>query len=665
MTHHAPRITHDASRMTHHESRFTAGVVAIVLGAVYALTLAPAVTLWDSGEFQAAIATLGIPHPPGTPLYILVGNAWVRALPVVPLPLALNLLSAVSTAIACALMAGLMARWTKSRLAGIAAGISAGSMLAVWLNATETEIYAVAMLLGVLMILAGERAGATGSIRYRALLAYLMGLAVPVQISALVAAPAAIVLASTSPERAGLAWRRLVALCGLLGAAIAVSQGSAALLAAGLGSTMLSHVGRASPDRGRAEPLALVALLVIGLSPTLFMLVRATHDPLINQGNATTFGAMMDVVTRQQYPLPGMWPRRAPVWVQLLNLVQYADWQVASGLDLSVAASWRRTPFSVAAMGLLILGARWHWRTGRWGARGVGVLLLASSLGVVAVLNLSAGPSILDAVLPPGTMHEPRERDYFFALAFLAAGLWIGVGAVAAASRWLARRPVLVAPAALAIAALPVALNWTAATRRPDGMIATTLGEALAASAPPRAVLFLAGDNDSYTVWHRQAVYGERRDVAPVTIPLLGAGWYRAELRRRYHLLDSTMTAVWHGEAATLEALVAGAAREGRPVAASLSVSPAIRTALAPGWTLSGMTYVARSDSGAPLVDGDRTRMVADLIARRDRITPRGRDPASFYNASLLRCPSAALRLGSDTTASADGALLDSRCNLK
>jgi hypothetical protein len=52
------------------------GLVAVVLLFVYAATLAPGVTLWDSGEFNAALASLGIPHPPGTPLYVVLGHVW-------------------------------------------------------------------------------------------------------------------------------------------------------------------------------------------------------------------------------------------------------------------------------------------------------------------------------------------------------------------------------------------------------------------------------------------------------------------------------------------------------------------------------------------------------------------------------------------------------------
>lgn len=639
--------------------------VSLALLGVYGATLAPSVTLWDAGEFQAATAALGIPHPPGTPLFILLANAWAKVLGSVPFSIALNLLSAVSTAIACGLLGGLITRWTGDRLAGIASGITAGTMLAVWLNATETEIYAVSMLLGVLMVVVGDRAGALNSARHRFMLAYLMGLAIPVQISALVAAPPAIVLAAMSPGSSRPSMRHLLSLGGVMAIVVALSQNSIGLAVVGTVAVLATVAWKNAGSR--LEGVGFLLIAGIGLSATLFMLVRAAHDPFINQGNPSSFSAMMDVVTRQQYPLPGMWPRRAPVWIQLLNLVQYADWQVASGLDASVSASWWRTPWSVLALALLVPGARWHMGRNRRGAIGIGLLLAAATLGVVVVLNHGAGPSILDRVLPPGALHEPRERDYFYALGFATAGVWIGVGAVHLARRSLVSRPRLVAPVALGIAALPTLLNWNAATRRPDGMIASTLGEALLASVPPRALLLLAGDNDSYTVWYRQSVLGERRDVVPITIPLLAATWYREEQRRRHNLLAPSVVRSWIGEQATTQALVAGAIREGRPVAASISISPSRREPLSASWALGGMAYVAGGESGsiALAIDSARTQAVADLITARLRVVPRGRDPASAYVARLLRCPSAILQLGRNGAGSADTASLDSRCNFK
>lgn len=648
------------------DPRITQVVVGVALLLVYGATLAPGITLWDAGEFNAAIGSLGIPHPPGTPLYILMARTWATTFSFLPQAVAVNLLSAVATAIACALLGGLLTRWTADRLAGIAAGISAGTMLAVWQNATETEIYALSMLLAVLMVVVGDRAGARDSLRLRALLAYLMGLAVAIQISALVAAPAAILLAASGPGASRPEARRLISLGGVLAFVIGFSVGSPLLASAGVAALVVAAVVKSAGARSRIEAVALVAAVAVGMSAIFFMLVRAAQDPFINQGNPATFDAMLGVVTRQQYPLPGIWPRQAPVWLQVLTLVQYADWQVASGLDHSVSASWWRTPWSMAALMLAVVGARWHWQQDPRSARGSAALLLLSSLGVVAVLNLRAGPSILDSVLPPGALHEPRERDYFFALAFATTGAWIGAGAVVVARRFLPS-PRLVATSALAIAGLPLVLNWRAANRRPEGMLAATFGEALLASAPRNAVLLVAGDNDSYTTWFRQAVLGERRDVVPVTISLLAAEWYRDELARRHGLLDSETVAGWRGEEGTLRALITGAQRQGRPIAAALTVQHSLRSRLAPAWTLGGMAFIAGNDATPreDKVDINATRAIAELIARRRPEASAGRDPASAYVARVLRCPAAALRLGSASGGEPPNALLDSRCNFK
>ena len=85
--------------------------------AVYVATLAPDVTFWDAGEFIAAAHTLGIPHPPGTPLFVIALNAWARAFPWLSFAVATNLFSAVCTAAAIGLSSLFVWRATRSRRA--------------------------------------------------------------------------------------------------------------------------------------------------------------------------------------------------------------------------------------------------------------------------------------------------------------------------------------------------------------------------------------------------------------------------------------------------------------------------------------------------------------------------------------------------------------------
>ena len=174
----------------------------------------------------------------------------------------------------------------------------------------------------------------------------------------------------------------------------------------------------------------------------------------------------------------------------------------------------------------------------------------------------------------------------------------------------------------------------------------------------------------SYAVWHRQAVLGQRPDVVPVTLPLLGALWYRAEQRRRHGLLDAPLVATWHGDVPTLQAMIQGARRQGRAVAASVAVPRAVRDQLGAAWVLRGLVFTLEPGDSAARALGDRvdsasTAALAALISRRVPGAPgNARDGASRYVGRLLECPSLVLR-ASQARASGEAALLDSRCNFK
>jgi len=500
------------------------------------LTLAPGVTLWDSGEFLAAIRSFGIPHPPGTPLYILIGKVWsVAFASVFGFARSINLLSAVCTAFGCGILTNLFAKWTGDGFAATAAGLTAGLMSTLWSSATETEVYAVAFLFGCMMLWAADRAGEDSDARYALMTAYLAGLAWTLHLSALLVLPSAILFVFSTRD-----------------------------------GYFAVPVGRRYAD-GRREAHSFAKLLrasvlvaFVGMTCIAFLIIRARHDPAINQGNPSTYGALFDVILRRQYDVPSLWPRQAPLYIQFGNLIEYSDWQFAKGLAPDAPPSWWRTPITVLYAVLGVIGSIAHRAADRRSWRALAVLFLVSTIGVVLYLNLKAGPSFGAGVLPANALHEARERDYFFFFAFVCWGLWAGYGAI----RLSRALPMPLNLVAMLMPFAPALLNWTAVDRRTDAVEERARLDAsdMLARVPPSGVFLALGDNDTYPLWYLQQGEGTRKDVTVVAVPLLGAKWYREELARRYKLLDSATVERWPGRDSAIAVLTKRAYDQNRPV---------------------------------------------------------------------------------------------------
>src|SRR5436305_8023708 len=135
----------------------------VVLGALvlYVLTLAPTTQFWDTSEYIAAAYVLGIPHPPGNPLFTLIAHTWGL------LPLAaayaerINLLAAVTSAIAAGCWFLVGERWMRSwvparlprRLAAVAGALSAATAFTVWNQSVVNEKVYTLSLLSIALVL--------------------------------------------------------------------------------------------------------------------------------------------------------------------------------------------------------------------------------------------------------------------------------------------------------------------------------------------------------------------------------------------------------------------------------------------------------------------------------------------------------------------------------
>ena len=188
-----------------------AALAFLLVLVIYTLTMAPTVTFWDSGEFIAASYCLGVPHPPGTPLFVLMG----RVLATLPLPLEiaerLNFVSVLSGSLSAFLLFLIAVKILEtvvenSQKPGARLVINGGAFISavippflftVWSNSTEFEVYAVAtatiLFCGWLMIYMGSLQDSRKIKNILLLVIYIVSLSIANHLIVLLVAPAVII----------------------------------------------------------------------------------------------------------------------------------------------------------------------------------------------------------------------------------------------------------------------------------------------------------------------------------------------------------------------------------------------------------------------------------------------------------------------------------------
>ena len=118
--------------------------------AVYLWTACRTVYVGDSGELTIALSTGGIAHPPGYPLYTILGYLWLKLTFFLPPALAANILSGLAAAGTAVVLFFLCEQIRGRKIPTV---LSAGLALTysfsypVWSSATNAEVYSFAGLL--------------------------------------------------------------------------------------------------------------------------------------------------------------------------------------------------------------------------------------------------------------------------------------------------------------------------------------------------------------------------------------------------------------------------------------------------------------------------------------------------------------------------------------
>jgi hypothetical protein len=444
-------------------------VTGLVAFLVYLRTLAPGLTFIDSGELATVVCTLGIAHPTGYPLFTLLGRVAVL------LPLGgeeiqkLNVLAALLTAAgagvtaaACAkLVAGRdvrRAQQRKERLTPVEAGAAVGGGLlfaftrTTWSIATSVEVYSLQALLGPLLLLLAFHAAEKGGARWWMAAAYVAGLGLANHMTTVLFLPGLLFLYFST-----LGWGR---------------------------QTLKSLV-------------SLLPALLAGVSPYLYLPLRAAGAPMLNWGDPVTFERFLWHVTGKQYR----------VW-----------------MFSSVETAWRNgmaflegLPVQTAVVGVLaaVIGVGMVWRRSR--------RLAVCTFLVFAVTSAYA------------VNYDIQDIDTYFLFAHLCVALWAGAGLHAVGGALARRLPATVVAVGMAgVALLPLPVHYGVCDESGNHLVGDYTHNVFASVPPEAVVLSYQWDTWVSAAYYLQCVRGERQDITVIDKELLRRSWYLRQLERAH-----------------------------------------------------------------------------------------------------------------------------------
>lgn len=566
-------------------------VVFLFSWGLYMMTMAPTVSFWDCGEFIATSYILGVPHPPGSPLFILMGRIF-SLLPTAADPaLRVNLMSPLAGAAANLLVfliiielvrlwrGDLKSGWDKF-IAYAGAFIGALAFAATdshWFNVAEAEVYAMSTMATALVVWLifrwARHSEEPGHERYLLGIAYIMGLAIGVHLLNLLALPviALVIYYRKYPFKWSTFFATVaITLATFLFVYLGIIKGLPKLMSVNylggnvglylVGLVVLAvFLGAWWTVRNRRQTLAValmsVALILVGYSSYTMIYIRANQDPEINENDPSTPARFVGYLDRAQYgshsilDRAGVWEesKQSPaarvantvssplefLWKYQIKYmyIRYFGWQFLGKTNYTnprLAEQVNVTKFLMLPFLLGLFGMMYHFQ--RDGKRALVVLTLFLMTGLAVIFYLNQPDP------------QPRERSYSYVGSYMAFSMWIGLGAsglLELVGESLRRKKkafgqwVTYGLAAILLLGVPVqmvAKNYHTHNRT-GNYVAWDYSYNLLQTVEPNGILFTNGDNDTFPLWYLQEVEGIRKDVKVVNLSLLNTHWYIKQLR--------------------------------------------------------------------------------------------------------------------------------------
>ncbi len=195
-------------------------LVFLIATAVYFITLEDTVSLWDCGEYITAAYKLEVGHPPGAPLFMVIGRMFTFFADPTDVAVWINRLSALSSSFTILFMFWSLTILIKKMVLMKKEELSMGDQIAIfgsavvgslaytfsesfWFSAVEGEVYAMASLFTAIIFWAAlkwdeemalikdnRKLSDEGQARWLILIMFLLGLAVGVHLLGILVVPA-------------------------------------------------------------------------------------------------------------------------------------------------------------------------------------------------------------------------------------------------------------------------------------------------------------------------------------------------------------------------------------------------------------------------------------------------------------------------------------------
>lgn len=303
-----------------------------------------------------------------------------------------------------------------------------------------------------------------------------------------------------------------------------------------IGMICLAVYGLIFKNSGWRTAILIPVIAFIGFSVHLSIPIRSAQNPSINENKPDNFKTMVSYLERKQYGSQSMIERmfeRRGEWInQFGNFRRMGFWGFLSEQFGINGAKF---------LSLFILGIFGIWEiTRRRPEAGafISVLLLLCTAGLVLYMNFADGTKFQPGVNMDYT--EVRDRDYFWTPGFMLFGLAVGIGAtmlIQVLRESMSKLSSAIAKPVLAVSCLLFAVPVFAITHnyhendRSRNYLAFDYAWNLLQAADKNAVLFTAGDNDTFPLWALQEAYGIRKDVRNINLSLANTDWYIRQVR--------------------------------------------------------------------------------------------------------------------------------------